>query len=284
MSSVPLKQELESQSQFDLPKGLLADGERILFRLVSDLDAEGNKTDNAVVIITNQRILRFTVVEQQPHLEQEFNLDDVQKIEAQNLVGNGRLIIWQDSGTYAIARYTLDHHPQYVVAETYVNRYLEDKVLRPVDEPEPEVCPRCGGPFRRNTQICPVCLDKRRVFIRLWEIMKPHAPMVLGVMAIFWLITAVDLIIPQVQRYLIDSVLGPRLYNLKLLLILIGGLTLGRLVNLLLSIWRDFVMVKLSANLGKDLRGMVYSKIQALSLRFIDQKKTGDFIILFFLV
>ncbi|NLM70091.1 MAG: ABC transporter ATP-binding protein, partial [Firmicutes bacterium] len=276
MSSVPLKQELESQSQFDLPKGLLADGERILFRLVSDLDAEGNKTDNAVVIITNQRILRFTVVEQQPHLEQEFNLDDVQKIEAQNLVGNGRLIIWQDSGTYAIARYTLDHHPQYVVAETYVNRYLEDKVLRPVDEPEPEVCPRCGGPFRRNTQICPVCLDKRRVFIRLWEIMKPHAPMVLGVMAIFWLITAVDLIIPQVQRYLIDSVLGPRLYNLKLLLILIGGLTLGRLVNLLLSIWRDFVMVKLSANLGKDLRGMVYSKIQALSLRFIDQKKTGD--------
>ena len=276
MSSVPLKQELESQSQFDLPKGLLADGERILFRLVSDLDAEGNKTDNAVVIITNQRILRFTVVEQQPHLEQEFNLDDVQKIEAQNLVGNGRLIIWQDSGTYAIARYTLDHHPQYVVAETYVNRYLEDKVLRPVDEPDPEVCPRCGGPFRRNTQICPVCLDKRRVFIRLWEIMKPHAPMVLGVMAIFWLITAVDLIIPQVQRYLIDSVLGPRLYNLKLLLILIGGLTLGRLVNLLLSIWRDFVMVKLSANLGKDLRGMVYSKIQALSLRFIDQKKTGD--------
>lgn len=276
MSSVPLKQELESQSQFDLPKGLLADGERILFRLVSDLDAEGNKTDNAVVIITNQRILRFTVVEQQPHLEQEFNLDDVQKIEAQNLVGNGRLIIWQDSGTYAIARYTLDHHPQYAVAETYVNRYLEDKVLRPVDEPEPEVCPRCGGPFRRNTQICPVCLDKRRVFIRLWEIMKPHAPMVLGVMAIFWLITAVDLIIPQVQRYLIDSVLGPRLYNLKLLLILIGGLTLGRLVNLLLSIWRDFVMVKLSANLGKDLRGMVYSKIQALSLRFIDQKKTGD--------
>lgn len=142
-----------------------------------------------------------------------------------------------------------------MVAETYVNRYLEDKVLRPVDEPEPEVCPRCGGPFRRNTQICPVCLDKRRVFIRLWEIMKPHAPMVLGVMAIFWLITAVDLIIPQVQRYLIDSVLGPRLYNLKLLLILIGGLTLGRLVNLLLSIWRDFVMVKLSANLGKDLRG-----------------------------
>src|SRR5690606_36495682 len=136
--------------------------------------------------------------------------------------------------------------------------------------------PRCGGPFRRNTQICPVCLDKRRAFIRLWEIMKPHAPMVLGVMAIFWLITAVDLIIPQVQRYLIDSVLGPRLYNLKLLLILIGGLTLGRLVNLLLSIWRDFVMVKLSANLGKDLRGMVYSKIQALSLRFIDQKKTGD--------
>lgn len=275
MSSMPLKQDLESQPQFELPKGLLADGESLLFRLPSDLDADGNKAD-ALVIITNLRILRFDVVDQKPQVIQEFDLDKVEKIDAQNMVGNGRLVVWMDGKVYSAARYSLQHHPEYAVAENYVNRYLEDKVLRPLDEPEPAACPRCGRPFRRNTQICPVCLDKRQVFLRLWDVMKPHAPMVAGVMAIFWLITAVDLVIPQIQRHLIDNVLKPQLYDLRLLLILVGGLALGRLLNLLLSIWRDFTMVKLSANLGKDLRDMVYSKIQALSLRFIDQKQTGD--------
>ena len=43
-----------------------------------------------------------------------------------------------------------------------------------------------------------------------------------------------------------------------------------------LTIWRGRLMVRLSAQLGKELREMVYTKIHELSLRFIDQRRTGD--------
>lgn len=274
MSIRPL-QELDTESDFDLPTGLLTDDESILFRLSSNLTADGKK-EHAVVVITNHRLLKFTVYDGKPELEQEYNLDVIKKLEVQNLVGNGRLLIWLEQGSYCIARYTLEHHHQYLVAERYVNRYLEDHILRPIEPLEPDTCLRCGRPFRRNTRICPFCLDKRRIFLRLWEVMKPHTPLVAAVMAVFWLISAVNLVIPQIERYLIDSVLEPQLNDIRLLLILVGGLAVGRLANMLLSVLRGRTMARLSANLGKDLRNMVYGKIQALSLRFIDQKKTGD--------
>lgn len=258
-----------------ITKNLLAADETILFDLPSDLDSQGEFI-NAKIIITNKRIMRFEVDNKQAKLVSEYNLEKTDKIEAQVLVGNGRLNIWSDEGIICISRFTLEHQPVYSVAELYINRYIKDKILRPIEPLEQERCPRCNRPFRRNTRICPVCIDKRKILGRLWAIMQPHFWTVLGVMAIFWLNSGVNLIIPQIQRVLVDDVLKPQLKDLRLLLILVGGLALGRLTNTLLSIWRGRKMVKLSAELGKDLRDMVYSKIQALSLRFIDQTKTGD--------
>lgn len=272
MSSLPLKRELDRETDIEFAQHLLNKDETILFKLPADLDSQGN-LDKAVVVITNKRILRLT---QGPQIEQEIDLDSVEKIEAQNLVGNGRLNITTNGTTVCLARYTLEHRPLYAMAERYVNRYLEEKILRPIDHLEPEKCPRCGRPFQNNTQICPFCLDKKKVLARMWEIMKPHLGMIIGVMVIFWLSTGVNLLIPQIQRILIDDVLRPQRMDLRFLLILVGGLALARLINMLLAVWRGRTMAKLSANLGKDLRSNVYAKIQALSLRFIDQRKTGD--------
>lgn len=254
---------------------MLAADETILFDLPSDLDSQGGII-NAKIIITNKRILRFEVCNKQAELVSEYNLEKVDKIEAQVLVGNGRLNIWFDEKVICISRFTLEHQPVYSVAERYINRYIKERILRPVEPPEPDRCPRCNRAFRWNTRICPVCIDKRKILSRLWAVMQPHFWAVFGVMVIFWLNSGVNLIIPQIQRVLVDDVLKPQLIDLRLLLILVGGLALGRLTNTLLSIWRGRKMVKLSAELGKDLRDMVYGKIQALSLRFIDQTKTGD--------
>ncbi len=257
-------------------ENMLATDETILFDLPSNLDVEGESI-NAKIVITNKRILRFEVLDDHAELVSEFDLKGIHKLEAQTLVGNGRLNIWlTDDSVVNISRFSLEHLPNYSVAEGYVNRYLEEGILRPVEPLEPDRCPRCDRPFRWNTRICPVCIDKRKILGRLWVIMLPHFWSIVGVMGIFWIDSAVNLVIPQIQRVLVDDVLKPQLNDLRLLIILVMGLTLGRLTNTLLSIWRGRKMVKLSAGLGKDLREMVYGKIQALSLRFIDQTKTGD--------
>ncbi len=270
-----LKQELDHDSQIKLPKNLLADDEDILFQLPSDLDGDGEIID-AFIIITSQRVIRIENTDNEPHIDQEYEFKLIKKVDAQNMVGNGRLNMELADGSICISRYTLGHHPMYAMMARYLNRYLEENILRPVEDLEGETCPRCNRPYRRNTQICPFCLDKRKIITRLWDVMRPHAAIAFQVMVIFWLISGVDLMIPQIERMLIDNVLKPQVVDLRLLLLLVGGMAVGRLFSMLFSVWRGRSMARLSANLGKDLRDMVYSKIQALSLRFIDQRKTGD--------
>lgn len=267
MSSVAVEPQLSD--------GILKKDESILFHLPSDLDDFGNR-HNESLIVTNSRILHFTVVDQKAQLVKEYSLATINKVEAQGLVGNGRFVIWIGDQGKTLARFSVDHQPIYSMAERYINRYIEEQVLRPIDPLEPEKCPRCDRPFRPNTNICPVCIDKKQIVGRLFEIMKPHLWIMVGAMAIFWITAVINLIVPQIQRILVDDVLQPQLNDLRLLLILVGGLALAELTNVLFSIWRGRIMVQISARLGKDLRENVYSKIQALSLRFIDQKKTGD--------
>lgn len=261
--------------KYELPDGILQENESILFELPSDLDEEGNRQAENLVV-TNIRILHFAVKNEEARLIEEYFLDKINKVEAQSLVGNGRFIVWEDDQAITLARYSVDHQPSYSMAERYINRYLEEQVLRTIEPLEPEKCPNCGRRFRHNTNICPVCIDKKRIFWRLFDIMRPHIWIMAGAMAIFWITSIINLLVPQIQRILVDDVLRPQLNDLRLLIILVGGLALAGLTNVLFTIWRGRIMVQISARLGKDLRESVYTKIQALSLRFIDQKKTGD--------
>ena len=108
-------------------ENMLATDETILFDLPSNLDVEGESI-NAKIVITNKRILRFEVLDDHAELVSEFDLKGIHKLEAQTLVGNGRLNIWlTDDSVVNISRFSLEHLPNYSVAEGYVNRYLEER-------------------------------------------------------------------------------------------------------------------------------------------------------------
>ena len=59
-------------------------------------------------------------------------------------------------------------------------------------------------------------------------------------------------------------------------LIEIGGMALSRLLVTAFTIVRGRIMVAVGARLGQDLRSMTFGRLQALSLSFIDQHRTGD--------
>lgn len=275
MGVVALKQNRINDPGIDIPSNILGEDESILFELPSLLNGEGVWIA-AKVIITNKRLLRFDVIDGSVVQTSEYDINKISKIEAQNLVGNGRFNIWYEDRVDCVARYIVDHQPLYSAAERYITRYITEKKIRQVEPVELDICSTCGRNLPEGSKVCPVCIDTRKILSRLWEIMRPHIKMMLGVTMIFWLIAGVELLLPQLQRVLIDDVLEPQLLDLRFLLIVVGGIALGGLINVLLTIWRGRLMVKLSAELGRDLREMVYSKIHELSLRFIDQRRTGD--------
>ena len=53
-------------------------------------------------------------------------------------------------------------------------------------------------------------------------------------------------------------------------------MALSRLLVTAFTIVRGRIMVAVGARLGQDLRSMTFGRLQALSLSFIDQHRTGD--------
>lgn len=275
MSTRAVEQGIENESQLDIAANLLDADESILYELAVNLGLDGEKL-TAILVVTNRRIMRFEANDGKIELAEEFSLASLSKIEAQALVGNGRLNVWVEDRVYTIARYTLDLQPRFLAVAGYITRYIEDKKLREIEPFEAEQCPRCGRPFRGNSKVCPACIDNRKVIRRLWEIVRPYRWLFLGAILLFNIRAAISLFIPQLERVLIDDVLRPQINDLRWLLVLVGGMALGQFLTVLLTIARNRLMVTIGSSLGRDLRNMVYARIQALSLRFIDQKKTGD--------
>ena len=100
------------------------------------------------------------------------------------------------------------------------------------------------------------------------------------VSVIFIAITALRLINPQISRSLIDNYINVQdktvTPDVKGMLLLVGLMAVIMVSNSLLTIIRGRVMAKAGAEMAKDLREMVYEKIQSLSLGYIGKRKTGD--------
>ena len=66
-------------------------------------------------------------------------------------------------------------------------------------------CPKCGRPYRPGTSKCIKC-DKSKGYLKwMWSIVKPFTPRLLIAVVLFFMITAVNLITPMLNRIMVDD-------------------------------------------------------------------------------
>jgi len=243
----------------------------VVARLPADIDDKGNFTDGEI-ILTPECLVRTV----QGEVVSRMNLDESKNFQAQLLVGNGRLEAEVNGETVVIARYSTRFQPGYGRLAKYLNDLQSGKDVVYGEEDDKNVCPRCGRVFPGDTRVCPACINKLELAGRLWQVARPYLFSLVMVTVIFWGITGLRLVLPQLNRILIDDVLKPGRRDPGLLALLVGLIGASQLLSGLLGILRGRLMVRLGSGLARDLRSMVYAKVQSLSLRFIGEKKTGD--------
>lgn len=246
---------------------------QILYTVAAPLNHELDEANWEVNITEEELILK--------DLDTELVLEKVPlrgaiKVENETLVGIGRLVVWYDEGPRTVVYYPLDYVPEYsMIANALTDhlKYGEQPKFKVLEE---NFCPSCERPLRGASKVCPFCINTRAVLKRLALVLKPYGGLVLLSMVIFIALTVANLISPQIQRILVDDVLQVEEPSVKLLFILVGVMALARLLVTIFTILRGRIMVQVGARLGQDLRTMVFTRIQTLSLSFIDQHRTGD--------
>ena len=263
---------------YDIPDRIAAQlriddpGERILYTVPANISSAGMLIDG-LSLVTNRR---FLSVDEKENVN-EWAIDSKCEFKSAQLVGNGILEVRKNGDASILARFTVDHAPRYATLARALNQLAGGDIPRYVSTDDEDVCVKCGRAFPAGTKVCPQCVNVFSVFRRLLSALKPHWRLVVVVLAIFLLSTGTALIGPQLLRMLIDGYITPMKRDSGGMLLVIAALGVTYIFeNLVFEALQHRTSAKIGEVVGKDLRAMLFAKVQALSLSFLHKTKTGD--------
>jgi ATP-binding cassette subfamily B protein len=276
-----LKPELESSS--------------ILAVAATDLLPDGFFGEEWLVL-TSGRLRVFPAVGVAARLD--LQAADMTNPQVEALIGGGALMADVRGSSLEILRFSNAHQRKFGRLGKYLadaDAYRKAVALNKTPLPDPAVlaedteerkrCPTCRLLLPEGTRVCPACLNKGKVILRLVGYLKPYWRETLLV----WTMMAVGLVLslvpPYLTRPLMDRVLVPaegtaaampeRLHLLGwMVLALLASQIVGQAVNIV----RSRTLIVLGTRLSHDMRVQLYSHLQFLSLRFFEKRPVGAMI------
>ena len=271
--------------RFDLPADVAGEvaevlaGEEVRYAVPADLTADSRYGDGWTVVGATRVAVRPAGVAGWRTIE----LADVERFQADTMVGCGRLIAepaaaggHDGNGARTLARYSMRHAPRYATVARALNQLIEGKEPRYRDAPDEGICPTCGRRREGGTRVCRACTNRAAMVRRLWEVARRQLRWVMAAMALFAGHTLLALLPPELTRILIDDYLTPRRAELGAVLALIGALALAYGGHALLAAFSRRTTARVATGLSGDLRRMVFTHVQKLSLAYLSTRDAGD--------
>ncbi len=212
------------------------------------------------------------------------------------LIGGGALLAMVQGHSLEIIRYSNAQQRKFSRIAKYladVTDYREALVggmgakKAPAIEADTEGknrCSQCHLLLREGTKVCPACLNKRKVLLRLATYIRPYWKLTAFVWIMMLAGMLLSLIPPYLTRPIMDKVLAPiqPVAPVPERLALLGWLVLGllgaQLLGQAIGILRARTLVRIGTRLSHDLRVQLYKHLQFLSLRFFEKRSAGSMI------
>ena len=246
-------------------------GETIRYCIPSDLDARGRLTEG------------FGVVSETTFLwvnggkvKKRVAIAECEECKANHMVGNGRLEVRVNGADTVLCRYTMKLAAEFSAIARVINQLSKGQEPKFESFDEPRRCPQCERAYAEGSRVCVHCTNKLAVASRLASFAKPYWAVTLTALGLYGLITAAGLLAPRLTRLLIDQYIVPKRQELLAMLGVIALIAITTVAIEGLRILRGRTLARLGNGIERDLRQMVFGKIQALSLGYINVQKTGN--------
>lgn len=217
------------------------------------------------------------------HLDLTLPLSEITGARTENLVGGGALIASRGNDSVELARYTTPLAGKMAGAARLIEALAKNEELPElaIDEEE-RVCPTCGRPLPKDTDVCRFCINKSATLARLFAYATPHKARAFFMVFLMLAGTAVGLAPGKIIQVLTDRVFvpkppapldaGTRFSMLGWLVVaMIGTHVLGTIISIIRGRLSSF----LSGSITLKLRTDVYQKLQELGMSYYDKRQTG---------
>jgi ATP-binding cassette subfamily B protein len=230
----------------------------------------------------------------QAQVELSLNIGEVSEFRSQSVVGSGLLQARVNDVLIDILRYTNRHATAFQKVARKLDRYVhgEPIIIGPDEGRDPRRCPKCNLMLQSEGDVCPRCVDKGAVLVRIWRIFKPFRAAAALMMGLLLLGIGLDLIGPLLTGYLVDKVLpgspeaalkfqsDPALTrrHLELLLRVVAILALTQLLRVFVNVFNGRLASRVGTAMTFDVRGRLVQHLEKLSVGYYDKQQVGSLV------
>ena len=139
-------------------------------------------------------------------------------------------------------------------------------------------CPKCGKPYPRGSHTCPRCVSKKKTLKRLLKMARPEWKLIAISAVLFFMTTAIGVLIPYINRVMVDDYIRQPYENVFLLgfVGVILSLLAANVLRRVISVARGYFLTVAGNSLIVRLRDTVFAKIQQLSVAKISRRTSGE--------
>lgn len=221
--------------------------------------------------VTTKRLMVLHATE----LLYERKLSECEEIKCETLVGCGMVVAKVRGEKEVVARFSMRH----IERVAYVARgadFLAKGELEKITSREYEkYCAHCGRALP-GTSKCPKCDGRNVIWKKFSELCGGYQWRLLGISVIMLLSSAISIAMPYIQRSFIDNVLAPKSGTMADVAKFVGVMLILTAVLVATHILKNWWCVALGSQLSMDLRKKLYTKIQQLSMSFMNKRKPGE--------
>ena len=207
-----------------------------------------------------------------------YPLKDLTEFHANSGIGEVSLECRHKDRLLVLCRGDMSHQSEYATIAKRLNHYRETGLWDPqYDKTYNRYCPKCGRKYRHGSNICMHCVDKKKMFARIWEIASPYKWTLFLSILLFLVITGLNMINPYINRVLVDDYITPHAVGaFPGFCMVILSMLLLHLAIKGISIFRGMALISAGNKIIVRLREMVFDKVQMLSISKISKRTAGE--------
>ena len=221
-------------------------------------------TELRVILLRGGKILR------------ELPISEITEAKCEAQVNNGLVIVRtrENPEETVLCRVSMHHVSRMSWIMKGIMLLKKDRSRRVLSRDYERTCPVCGRAMRGRSE-CPKCSHRPSALLQFFKSWKPYRLRLIHILLVMAVVTALNLIQPEIQQIFIDRYLMTATGGMKAVL---GFAVLMLAVNVLkiyTATRRYWLCSSMGAEIAMDFREKLYRKLQELSLSFINDRSAG---------
>lgn len=264
----------------------------LLLATTTDIDFVGGY-QTTWLFVSSEHLLTI-VAGEPPALQLHVLKKDIAEVRIQTNIGSGLVQIRVSDMFVDVLRFSNRLADRFHKIVRKLERYLRGEaiVIHADDEFNPRRCATCGLMLESAGDACPRCVNRGAVLARMCSVLRAYRWQVLGMLGLVLVGICLDLVGPQLTRYLVDNILpgspeaaqrlqhdlGLGREHVRMLLYVVFVLAGVQLLRMVVNIINGRVGAKVGTAVTFDMRGRLVQHMQQLSVAYYDRQQIGSLV------